>query len=210
MYGQGRRPPGYELFFAPLAVIFDPTTLERIQFAYFCSKYGHAKQKRDDGSRYFDHPKRAAWIYINEFGGRDPRVISDLLLHDTPEDTYLLSFYRISINFGVDIALDVRAVTKLLKGKEAFEENMTRIIVRGPEAILSKTIDRLDNTRTLGGCTLEKQDRKIKETREVLLLMLIPALRSHGGEWERYADLLEAKINEAIDSLLASRQANVA
>lgn len=59
-----QRPPGYELFFAPLQVMFDPNTYERIRFAYIASKFGHDKQTRDDGSRYFDHPKAAAWIYI--------------------------------------------------------------------------------------------------------------------------------------------------
>jgi hypothetical protein len=44
------RPPGYELFFAPLEVRFDPTTLERVRFAYICSKHGHAKQVRDGGT----------------------------------------------------------------------------------------------------------------------------------------------------------------
>ena len=107
-----QRPPGYELFFAPLAVAYDPTTYENVQFAYFASKYGHAGQVRDDGSRYFDHPKAAAWIYIDELGGRNARTIMDILLHDLSEDTYLLSPYRIALNFGEDVALDVRALTK--------------------------------------------------------------------------------------------------
>lgn len=64
-----QRPPCYELFFAALAVVLSPGEYERIQFAYFISKYGHAKQLRDDGARYFDHPKAATWIYIDELGG---------------------------------------------------------------------------------------------------------------------------------------------
>jgi len=61
--------PGFDLFFARLAVVFNPTILERVQFAYIASKSGHSDQVRDDGTRYFDHPKGVAWIYINEFKG---------------------------------------------------------------------------------------------------------------------------------------------
>jgi GTP pyrophosphokinase len=195
------RPPGYELFFAPLAVVFDPNTYEKVQFAYFVSKYGHARQKRDDDSRFFDHPKSAAWIYIDELGGRDPRTVIDLLLHDMPEDAYLMSSYRISLNFGVDIALDVRAVTKLPKGKETLEANLLRIIARGPIVILVKLCDRLHNVRTLGVCSEEKQKRKIAETVDFILPMLIPALRACGDQWSEYADILEGKLSRAIAEL---------
>ena len=193
-----RRPPGYELFFALLQVALNPNDYERIQFAYFASKYGHAGQIRDGGSRYFDHPKAAAWIYISELGGRDPRVIIDNLLHDLSEDTYLLSPYRISLNFGVDIALDVRALTKLPKGKETTAEYLGRIIAQGPWAILAKLCDRLHNLRTLKECTEEKRTEQIAETLEYHLPLLLPALHKHGGPWTEYAGALEQKIHEAI------------
>ena len=153
------RPPGYELFFAPLHVSLDQNDLERINFAYMASKYGHAKQIRDDGTRYFDHPKAAAWIYIDELGGRDPRAIIDLLLHDLSEDAYLLSPYRLFVNFGEDIALDVRGLTKLPKGKETTEEYLGRVVVRGPWAIVAKLCDRLHNLRSLKSSTPEKRKR---------------------------------------------------
>jgi hypothetical protein len=49
-----RRPPGYELFFAPLQATLTPTDQEMLHFAYIASKYGHAGQMRDGGTRYFD------------------------------------------------------------------------------------------------------------------------------------------------------------
>jgi (p)ppGpp synthase/HD superfamily hydrolase len=193
------RPPGYELFFAPLEVSLEPNDTERIQFAYFCSKYGHAKHpQRDDGSRYFDHPKAAAWIYVDELGGRDPRAIIDILLHDVREGTYLLSSYRISINFGEDVALDVRAGTKLPKGKETVEEYLERVIARGPWAILMKLCDRLHNVRTLGGCSEGRRDVQIHETLFFHIPLLIPALHAHDGPWTGYADILNRKLEEAI------------
>lgn len=190
--------PGYNLFLSTLAAEYDPNTLEQVSFAYVASKYGHAQQIRDGGGRYFDHPKAAAWIYINELGGRDPRVICDLLLHDIKEDAYLLSVYRIKINFGIDIALDVLAVTKLPKGKEATEDYLQRIISRGPWAILTKLCDRLHNVRTLGTCTPEKMKKQIAETENVVVPPLLKALYDAGGDWVIYASKVETKIHEAL------------
>lgn len=192
------RPPGFELFMAPLQVTLDTMDCESVGCAYLLSKYAHAKQTRDGGSRYFDHPKRAALIYINELHGRNPRVIIDLLLHDVLEDTYLLSLGRFKLNFGEEIALDIRALTKLPKGKETTREYLLRNIERGPWTVLSKLCDRLDNLRTLDGCTQEKRVRTIKETKRYHVRLLIPALRSHGGEWAAYADILKKKIADAI------------
>lgn len=195
------RPPGYELFFAPLQVALDPNELERVQFAYIASKFGHARQVRENGARYFDHPKAAAWIYISELGGRDPRVIIDLLLHDLSEDTYLLSPYRISLNFGPEIALDVGALTKLPKGKETTEEYLQRIIERGPWSVLAKICDRLHNLRTVHTCTAEKRKKQHEETNAYHKPVLLSALRDYGGEWIPYAEYLEAELEKVLESV---------
>jgi guanosine-3',5'-bis(diphosphate) 3'-pyrophosphohydrolase len=195
-----RRPPGYELFFAPLEIAFTPAEFEATKFAYFASKYGHAGQTREDGSRYFDHPKAAAWIYIDELGGRDPRAIIVLLLHDISEDAYLLSPYRIKHNFSEDIALDVRAVTKIVKIKEPTEDFLARIVARGPYAILGKLCDRLHNLRTLGACSSEKRRSQVEQTEMCHAPILLPALRACGEPWARYADILEPKIRETLDA----------
>jgi len=192
------RPPGYELFFIPLGPVLGPTEQELLHFAYVASKYGHRGQFRDGGSRYFDHPKAAAWIYISELDGRDVRLIADLLLHDIPEDCYLISPYRMKLNFGEDIALDVAAMTKLSRGKETTREYLKRIIDRGPWAITAKLCDRLHNVRTLKTCVLKKRQEQIRETSEHHLKLLIPALKKHGGEWEVYAKKLKEKIQEAL------------
>lgn len=197
--GSYQRPPAYELFFAPLAVVFSPDDYEKVQFAYFASKYGHAKQLREGGERYFDHPKAATWIYIKELNGRDPRVIVDLLLHDISEDTYLLSPYRTSLNFGEEIALDVHALTKLPKGKETIEQYVGRVISRGPWAILTKLCDWLHNLRTLDVCTIEKREKKISETHKYCIPLLIPALNEYGGQWREYSETMKKKILEVVE-----------
>lgn len=193
------RPPCYELFFAPLEIALDPTTLERVQFAYFASKYGHSMQVRDDDTRYFDHPKSAAWIYIDEFGGLDPQVIIDILIHDLGEDSYLLSPYRIMMNFGEETALDIRALTKLPKGKETTANYLERIIRRGPKVIMAKLCDRLHNLRSLHSTSESKRDKTIAETKEYHIPLLIGNLRTFGQEWEKTADLMEHKILIAIN-----------
>jgi GTP diphosphokinase / guanosine-3',5'-bis(diphosphate) 3'-diphosphatase len=196
------RPPVYEMFFAPLQVIFDPNTHERVEFAYIASKFGHHKQVRDDGSRFFDHPKGAAWIYISELEGKDPEVIINILLHDIQEDSYLLSPYRIALNFGTERALDVRALTKLPKGKETTEEYLSRIIARGPRAIVAKLCDRLHNLRNVKRCTPEKRKRQVIETNEYHGPLLIPALHGYGSPWKEQAECLDTLLEQALEKLL--------
>jgi guanosine-3',5'-bis(diphosphate) 3'-pyrophosphohydrolase len=195
------RPPPYELFFAPLEIALSPNKLERVRFAYIVSKYGHAGQEREDGTRYFDHPKAATWIFIEELAGRDARVIVDILLHDLSEDAYLLSMHRISMNFGSDIALDLRSLTKLPKGKETTDQYLGRIIAQGPWAIVAKLCDRLHNLRTLDSCSEEKRRGQIEETQQYHLRLLVPALKRHGEPWNGYADALEVKIRDAINAV---------
>jgi GTP diphosphokinase / guanosine-3',5'-bis(diphosphate) 3'-diphosphatase len=192
------RPPGRDLFFAPLVVELSPGDVELVSFAYQCSKYGHAKQVRENGQRYFDHPKSVAWIYIDELGGRDPRTIVGILLHDMCEDSFLLSPYRIAFNFGRDVALDVRAYTKLGKGQESVSAYLQRNIRRGPHVLLGKLCDRLHNVRDGVGCTAEKRRRQIDETVEWHLPLLLPALRQHGGAWATYADSLTVMFDATI------------
>ena len=179
----------------------DPGEYERVRFAYIASKYGHRGQVRDGGERYFDHPKGAAWIYMSEYGGKNPRLIIDLLLHDISEDAYLLSPYRIRVNFGSDIALDVQALTKLPKGKETTPEYLDRVIAQGPWATASKLFDRNHNIRTLGTCTPEKQSEQVAETRRYHLPLLVPVLRTYGELWATLANGIERDITETIAKL---------
>lgn len=193
--------PGYIQFFAPLQVALDPGDYERVEFAYALSKYGHRGQIRDGGERYFDHPKGAAWIYMFEYGGRDPRLIIDLLLHDISEDTRLLSPHRLRVNFGIDIALDVQGMTKLPPGIETTPQYLERIIIQGSWDIAAKLFDRNHNMRTLGSCTPEKQAAQIAETQRYHLPMLVPALRKYGEPWTPLANGIESDILAIIERM---------
>lgn len=60
--------------------------IEAIQDAYWMAKDGHRRQRRDDGERYFEHPRRVAAILIH-IGRQDTALIVTALLHDLVEDT---------------------------------------------------------------------------------------------------------------------------
>ncbi len=167
-----------------------------VRHAYLFSFGGHYGQTREDDSPYSDHPEAAAWIYIDELDGNDPRVIIDALLHDIPEETFVQILYWIFLLFGLDIALDVQAITKN-KG-ESVREYLCRIIARGPWLILAKLCDRLHNLCTLSALLPARRLKYLNETREHHLPLLIPALRAYGEPWAEYAQKMECKINEAM------------
>ncbi len=188
------RPPGREVFFAEICAKSNPRDRERVTFAYEAAKAGHAKQfRRDKVTRYFDHPKRAAWIYVNELNGFDMEIVINILLHDIGEDSHLLSYYRVRINFGKARMFDHFALTKLAKGKETVAEYLARIIDAGPRAIVGKLCDRLDNLRDIHSCTQEEIRKIIDETEVYHIPILIPALSSCNAEYKVMAELLNSK-----------------
>lgn len=190
------RPPGRELYFNRLSMILKPGDLELVQIAYRLSKYGHARQKRDDGSRYFDHPKEVNWIYVDELGGQLARVMICNLLHDIIEDQFMLSRFVIRRVFGPRSADDVLAITKL-KG-EPVQGYLGRVIQQGPITMVSKLCDRLHNNRSVRGVDPEKIERTRRSTREYHLPMLVPELKRHGGLWAKHAVKLEELMEEAM------------
>ena len=190
------RPPGRVQYFERIGKFLDPLDLERVQTAYQLSKYGHARQKRHDGSRYFDHPKEVNWIYVDELGGRSARLMICNLLHDTIEDQFLLTFNVIRRLFGPAIARDVHAISK--QESELTLEYLRRVIERGPYTTTSKLCDRLHNNRSLRGVDPEKIERTRRSTREYHLPMLIPALKRHGRPWATHAVKLEELMEEAM------------
>lgn len=140
---------------------YSALNLEKIVTAYSLSKYGHKGQIRDDGRRYFEHPKAVFWIIAYELGLVDWKTLVMALLHDVQEDTFLLSDYRIEVNFGREVAEGVRLLTK---DSSEYLERLRRFATW--RVLLVKVADRLHNVRTLGACTPEKITRKVAETQE--------------------------------------------
>ncbi len=60
--------------------------ITQVQLAYWLAKNAHRDQKRDNGVRYFEHPREVAVALIAR-GFKDRDIIIKALLHDVVEDT---------------------------------------------------------------------------------------------------------------------------
>lgn len=151
---------------AKLEPIVSPRELETIETAYVLAKYGHKEQIREDGeTRYFEHPKSVAWIAVDELKVNNWQTIVMALLHDVLEDSHILSPYRIELNFGKEVVVGLKLLTK--KPKTGY---LRRLKLYGDTKMITvKLCDRLHNLRTLGSCARPKQRRQIKETKKYYL-----------------------------------------
>lgn len=165
-----------------------PRELEAIETAYVFSKYGHRTKFRDDGvTRYFEHPKAVSLILVDELDERNWQTIVLGLLHDIPEDSFILSWNRIQMNFGKEVTKDLKLLTK--KPRKGYEMRLKKYA--NARILKVKLADRVHNLRTLQNCTKEKQERKIKETYDYyipladLLIEQLPKKQKWQGEYLR-------------------------
>ena len=145
--------------------------LALLQHAYDVADARHAGQKRKSGDPYITHPLAVATILAEL--GMDTTTLVAALLHDTVEDTdYALE--RLRADFGEEVAHLVDGVTKLDKvelGNAAEAETIRKMVVamaRDPRVLVIKLSDRLHNMRTMRFLSPEKQEKKARETLEVL------------------------------------------
>jgi GTP pyrophosphokinase len=145
--------------------------LALLQRAYDVAEARHAGQKRKSGDPYITHPLAVATILAEL--GMDTTTLVAALLHDTVEDTdYALD--RLRADFGEEVAHLVDGVTKLDKvelGNAAEAETIRKMVVamaRDPRVLVIKLSDRLHNMRTMRFLSPEKQEKKARETLEVL------------------------------------------
>lgn len=189
--------PKRKKFFTSLRPYMSEDEVDEVQAAYEFSKYGHKKQKRDGGSRYFDHPRAVATILFEELKIYHLKMIVAALLHDLLEDSFLLTEKRIRINFGRKTSLWVKYLTKE-KGMK-FKTYYDRLRIASWEVIVIKLCDRLHNLRTLDNCSKAKQKRQIAETRKYYipladqLIDMLPKKKKHIGEY------LKEKITQLCD-----------
>lgn len=184
-----------------------PDEIERINFAYDMAKYGHRNQFRDSGERYFEHLRATAIILVDELGITDPEMIIAGLLHDMLEDNFLLNPERIKLTFGERVSMLVTTVSKPKKNDPRFKSNEERhqwyfeqVAKSCVEAKLLKLADRLQNMRTLGSCTPEKQVRKIKETEDVYF----PLIADVSTVYPKRAEYLLSEMSKALNNLRQS------
>lgn len=197
----------HESFMKRFKLKVTPADVEKIDFAYDMAKYGHRNQFRESGARYFEHLRATAIILIDELGITDVEMIVAALLHDMLEDSFLLTPERIKITFGDRVSMLVAIVSKPKKNDPRFKSDSERhkwyfeqVAASCVEAKLLKLADRLQNMRTLGSCSLEKQRRKITETREVYF----PLIADIAKEYPEKASYLSAQMEIALSKLSQS------
>ena len=151
----------------------DDDELRIIEKAYNYAKEKHFTQKRITGDDYITHPLNVAYILTDV--NADYKAICAALLHDTIEDSDG-SFQEIEKFFGYDIANLVECVTKINRinfnsDSEQMAANQRKILVglaSDVRVLIIKLADRLHNMRTLYVFSPEKQQRKARETLEIL------------------------------------------
>jgi guanosine-3',5'-bis(diphosphate) 3'-pyrophosphohydrolase len=142
-----------------------------LQRGYDFAEQRHRGQLRKSGDPYITHPLAVASILAEL--GMDTTTLVAALLHDTVEDTGL-TVNELAAEFGSEVAHLVDGVTKLDKvkfGDAAEAETIRKMIVamaRDPRVLVIKLADRLHNMRTLRFLPPAKQERKARETLEVL------------------------------------------
>lgn len=143
--------------------------LQLIEDAYTLSKYGHRNQLRDQGTRYFEHPKEVSLIIMDELDLFDPEIIIMALLHDIIEDSFILSRSGLEKLFGERVATGLNYLTKA-NTVETYVKKMRTCT--DPGVMIVKFSDRLHNLRSIDGVTEEKKIRKLKETKKLFLPLL--------------------------------------
>jgi GTP pyrophosphokinase len=142
-----------------------------LQRGYDVAETAHRGQLRKSGDPYITHPLAVATILAEL--GMDTTTLVAALLHDTVEDTGL-TLADLEAEFGAEVAHLVDGVTKLDKvrfGEAAEAETIRKMVVamaRDPRVLVIKLADRLHNMRTLRFLPPAKQERKARETLEVL------------------------------------------
>lgn len=189
---------------------------EQIMFAYDIAKFAHREQKREEGGRYFEHPRSVALILMDECNIYDASIISAALLHDAMEDSSILgSYHRLSYSEWKDIARHritpsfkestaniVIALTKPMVNninihtkEEAMNLYLSNLRDSSPETLLVKMADRLHNLRTLQFVPAEKQKMKIDETKDIYFPIFLRAMEKYPDETTYLLNEMDSVIN---------------
>lgn len=186
MLMQATNKAGFEQAIRPY---FLPSECVQIMRAYKLSKYGHRDVMREDGTRYFEHPKILALLLVR-LGVRNAAVICAALLHDVVEDSFILELDDIEAFFGVLVCHLVHMVTKDKLEGLTIEEYFARLSNDGPLSWLVKLADRLHNLSTLvTGSDPDRQEhfrnkkrKQVKETRDFILPLAVKLSQTPGFE----------------------------
>jgi (p)ppGpp synthase/HD superfamily hydrolase len=174
----------FQSFFYHYQHHFTDTELRSLRLAYVLSKYGHRAQLRLDNTRYFDHPRMVSFLTSQLFNIWDLDVHILSLVHDTKEDTYLISSDVVAALFSRKMMVRVNLVTKHPDRFKA--DYIPRLIREGKwEELLVKAVDRLHNMLTVFLMKREKILEQVAETRELYfdLISRLQMLLEDQHEW---------------------------
>lgn len=143
-----------------------------IREAYEFARIHHARQLRKSGEEFILHPLGVAHILADL--QMDETTLAAALLHDVVEDTEI-TLEDVRDRFGPEVAEIIDGVTKLdrlsFRNREEMQaENFRKMFVamaRDIRVVIIKLADRLDNMRTIGHLSEEKQKEKARETLEI-------------------------------------------
>ncbi len=205
-----------ETFFKRLEGKLSKEEIRDIDFAYDISKEAHRPAIRDEGMRYFEHPRAGCLIMIDELGLYNRDLLVSFLLHDVGEDTPMLgnitksydefrekAEFRLKKLFGEKVADIVIRLTKpsvdtiKFSSKEEVYEFYFEELKKNEDAILCKMVDRLHNLRSLPANKSDKIRKQVDETE----LKYLPIFESVSGEKKQYAEILLLKIKNQLTIL---------
>src|SRR5256885_16875192 len=83
-----------------LMPIIGALELNNVLNAYEMAENVHQFQRRNDGTPYFWHPTRVTKILLEELNITDPEMLITGLMHDTLEDSDILTPEVLEYNFG--------------------------------------------------------------------------------------------------------------
>ncbi|KAF7818181.1 putative GTP diphosphokinase RSH1, chloroplastic isoform X1 [Senna tora] len=164
----------------PVISYLSPQELELVHNALLLAFGAHDGQKRRSGEPFIIHPVEVARI-LGELE-LDWESIAAGLLHDTVEDTNIVTFERIEEEFGTTVRHIVEGETKVSKlGKLKYKnennsvqdvkaEDLRQMFLAMTEevrVIIVKLADRLHNMRTLSYMPPHKQTSIAMETLQV-------------------------------------------
>lgn len=146
--------------------------LKLIREAYEFASLHHAHQQRMSGEEFILHPLGVAHILADL--QMDETTLAAALLHDVVEDTEI-TLEDVRCKFGPEIAEIIDGVTKLDRlsfrnREEEQAENFRKMFVamaKDIRVVIIKLADRLDNMKTIGHLSEEKQKEKARETLEI-------------------------------------------
>jgi (p)ppGpp synthase/HD superfamily hydrolase len=145
--------------------------INKVIDAYDMAESIHEFQKRPDGTPYFWHPSRVAKIILVELNQTDTNIISAALLHDTLEDSHVLTPEILDLNFGTYTSYLVQQLTKDIKAEGAMKdwvekEYIAKLMAASEDARMLKLADRLDTYRCLEFNVKRNPIKYIMQTQE--------------------------------------------